>query len=228
MKIDKAIIFFFLVIIAITFSLIIITYQFTSITSNGQLIYDFSLGIFCSALVALFVSIISARSKFFTLLNKILFICKQIKSNFDKTYYIEQDRLLTITEELVKNFEEFYQTYSDIDFLWLINCKYKEPLEGLCFRLESFISPFCSFVNNNGIKQIHEKDIERLQLEINTKVKIDFHEFICTYVDLYTIYDNKLLTSVLEWDEISQDLYNWVGDKKLHETINQIINNRVR
>jgi len=224
MKIDKATINSLLILIGVTLLCTIISFFLITGNANWQLPFDLSFGIFGSAVVALFVSVISAKSKFFTL-NKILYICKQVNFNFNKTYYVENDRLLVIANELVDNFEDFYQFYQDVDFLRIINCRYQKPITNLFNAFAKFENPFISITSQNDIKPVSQRDIEHLRLELIV-IKTEFHKFICAYVDLYTLYDKELLNSIIELDDISTNPFEWNGTTKKHESIKQIISNR--
>ena len=225
MKTDKSTVNFMLIIIGATLLLTILFFLVKSYSAIWQLLFELFIGIFCSAIVALLVSIVAVRSKFFTLLNKILFICKQVILNFNKTYYVENDRLLKIAYELDENFKDFYQLYQEMVFLCIINRRFQKPINKLFLSISTLISPFLSIKLQDDIKPISHLEIEHLRSEI-IAIRLMFHEFVYSYIDLYTFYDKELLSLFLEWDDESSNPFDRNSINKKHESIKEIISSR--
>jgi hypothetical protein len=209
----------------IAFLLSIITF----IYKNNCVWFEFAsnlfLGLFSSGVLVLFVSIISAQSIFKKSVNNILFYSRKVKNYYDEIFYIDRKRFLTVSKRIIECYEEFYKNYQDIEYTWF-NQKYKGRTQNLFNTFTTFVSPFYSSINKYEISDITEKDIDQFFLESKTMTKVKFDEFVRAYVDLYSLFDKKMLASVLQWDENSLDIHNWTDNQVKHQSIRQIINQK--
>ena len=106
----------------------------------------------------------------------------------------------------------------------LFNQNYENNIHGLFNAFTSVTEPFASAVLKDEIQDIEPKDIDSYYIDAQIMKKPDFYKFIYEYVDLYKLWDEKLLEFVLENDELAVESLTSKGKKP--ETIKQIIAKR--
>ena len=199
----------------------------TYMVKNGDMWFAFAsnlfLGLFCSGILVVFVSVISAQYKFRNSVNKILYYAKVVKGYYDWLPYSDKSRFMQISKKLVDCYDEFYKYYTEIEFLFF-NKKYEKSIRDLFNAFTDFISPFNSAVIKDEIRVVEQKDVDFYYAESQTMTKLKFHEFIFRYVDLYSLWDKKLLAFVIENDDNAKETYSDKG--KRHETIKQILSQK--
>jgi hypothetical protein len=208
---------------ALLFSLL--SYAFKSCNNWLEFISYLFLGLFGSGVVVAFASAISAKNKFKRSMNNILFNAKVTKIYYDDLIYIDKGRFLKFSQKILDSYNNFYQSYTEIEFMFF-NRKFEKNIVSLFNTFTSFVGPFASAVRNNEIQDITPKDLGFYYSEARTMTKLKFYEFIHSYVDLYSLWDSKMLAWIVTEDELAQDSYATGGRPKKHETIKQIMGKR--
>ena len=180
------------------------------------------LGLFGSGVVVVFVSVISAKNRFKNSMNKMLFNAKVAKIYYDEFLYIDKGRFLKYSQKLLDCYNNFYQSFTEIEFMFF-NRKFEKNIVSLFNTFTSFVGPFATAIRNNEIQDITSKNLDFYYSEARTMTKIKFYEFINSYVDLYSLWDRKMLDWVINQDELAQDSYTSTGRAIRHETIKQIM-----
>jgi hypothetical protein len=200
---------------------------FNYLVKNGDTWFVYAsslfLGLFCSGVLVVLVAVISAQYKFKNSVNKILFYSKVVKAYYDRLPYSDKSRFIQISRKIVDCFTDFYKNYTEIEFLFF-NRKYEKDIRALFIAFTDFTSPFNSAVIKDDIQVIEQKDVDFYYAESQTFAKLKFYEFIFKYVDLYTLWDKKLIASVMDADDLTQEIHDEKGMK--HETIRQILAKR--
>ena len=201
------------------------SYAFRTCNNWFEFLSYLFLGLFGSGVVVVFASVISANNKFKRSMNNILFNAKVAKIYYDEIIYVNKGRFLKLSKNILDCYNNFYQSYTEIEFMFF-NRKFEKNIVSLFNTFTSFIGPFASAVRNNEIQEITSIDLDFYYSEARTMTKIKFYEFINSYVDLYSLWDNKMLDWVINQDELTQDSYASKGKAIRHETIKQIIGKR--
>ncbi len=199
MKIEKQTIVWMFILVIVAFGACVLLRNIDC--KNSTLLYDLSLGVFGSAFVSLLVSFAILRSKFSATIEQIFFICKKIKNAFDKTYFTDEAKFELIVREIAKLHKEFYYHYQEIEYIFLVNCKYKKPIIALFEKYSTFIVVFLTLEEQYDYSPNLTEEINHKILEIKTMGKINFAEFIACYVDLYKLIDERLCNERIKWDE---------------------------
>jgi hypothetical protein len=197
------------------------------LVKNGDTLFVFAsnlfLGLFCSGVLVILVSVISAQYKFKNSINNILYYSKVVKTYYDWLPHSDKSRFMQISRKIVDCYRDFYKNYAEIEFLFF-NRKYEKNIRALFIAFTNFTSPFNSAVIKDEIQVIEQKDIDFYYAESQTMTKFKFYEFIFKYIDLYALWNKKLLTSVIEADELMKETH--IEKDKKHETIKQILAKR--
>lgn len=230
MDVDKTTIRYAFVLSLIAFLLSLLAQMFsfskqTTESGNAWLIFasNLVLGLFGNGILIVLVVMISAQRKFTNLVNKMLFYSKNAKIYYDRLTYADKSRFLLTSQKVVGCYENFYQSYTEVEFM-LFNRKYEKNIRSLLNSFTTFVSPFNSAIIASETRNILSKDIDFYQAEAQTMTKLKFHEFICDYVELYALWDRKTLEFIMNEDERSKALYR--DEDRKHETIREIIAKR--
>lgn len=215
-------------LIVLLLSLVVQAFSFSQSTtesSNTWLGYasNLLLGFFSNGVLIVLVSMISAQRKFKILVNKMLFYSKVAKIYYDRLPYADKSRFLLISQKVVDCYENFYQNFTEIEFMQF-NRRYEENIRSLFNSFTTFVGPFNSAVITSETHDIPPKDYDFYQTEAQTMTKLKFHDFIYDYVDLYALWDRKMLDFVIDEDEWSKAEYG--HEERKHETIREIIAKR--
>ena len=197
------------------------------LVKNGDMWFLFAsnlfVGLFCSGVLVVLVSVISAQYKFKKSVNNILYYSKVLKTYYNWFPYSDKKRFMQISRKIVDCYTDFYKNYAEIEFLFF-NRKYEKDIRALFIAFTDITSPFNSAVIKDETQVVEQKDIDFYYAESQTMSQIKFYEFIFKYADLYTHWDKKLFASVMDADDLIQETHIEKGKK--HETIRQILAKR--
>lgn len=148
------------------------------------------------------------------------------KSESAREYYgsfsnIEKSRFLLISQKIIDSYTDFEKNYAEIEFM-LFNRKYEKSIRNFCNAFREFVSPFNAVVWKNETEGIDAKDMGFYYIESQTMTKVKFYEFIYKYIDLYALWDKKMLAFIIDFDERAKQVHS--GHHS--ETIKQIIAQR--
>ena len=94
------------------------------LVKNGNMWFAFasnlSLGLFCSEILVVLVSVISAQYKFKNSVNKILYYSKVVKVYYDWLPYSDKSQFMQISKKIVDCYADFYKNYTEIASLFLV------------------------------------------------------------------------------------------------------------
>lgn len=227
MDVDKTTIRFSFVfsLIVLLLALLVQVYSLShSATEGNNTWLDFAsnllLGFFSNGALIVLISMISAQRKFKNLVNKLLFYSKVAKVYYDRLQYADKSRFLVISQKVVDCYENFYQNYTEIEFM-LFNQRYEKNIRSLFNSFTNFVSPFNSAIITSESRDIPPEDIDFYQAEAQTMTKSKLYDFVYNYVELYTLWDRKMLDFIIDQDEWSKMKYD--NEDVKHETIREII-----
>jgi hypothetical protein len=222
METDKKVIRFFSLFCILSLALAFLSYAFKCRNSWLEFLSYLFLGLFGSGVVVIFVSVISAKNRFKKSMNKMLFYAKVAKISYDEFLYIDKGRFIKYSQKFIECHNNFYNCYTTIEYVYF-NRKFEKYIKNLFTTFTAFVAPFASAVSKNEIRDITAKDLDFYFAEARTLTRIKFYEFVHSYVDLYSLWDRKMLDFDIDVDETAKESYSTrdVGIK--HETIKQIL-----
>jgi len=180
------------------------------------------LGLFSGGVLAVLISMISFQNRFKKSVNKMLFISNNSKICYDEIFYIDRERLLPISKKIIDYYDDFSQIYNGIEFLFL-NGKFNKKIQSLYFAFTTFVSPFNSLLIKDEIHDLAQQDLDFYFSEARSLTKLKFYEFVHSYVDLYSLWDKKMLDFMIEVDEDAKGNFSSKDVDIKHETIKQIM-----
>jgi hypothetical protein len=142
-------------------------------------------GVFCSGVLVVLASVITAQYKFKKSVNNILYYSKVLKTYYDWLPYSDKKRFMQISRKIADCYTDFYKNYTEIEFLFF-NRKFEKDIRALFIAFTDITSPFYSAVIKDEIQVVKQKDIDFYYAESQTMTKIKFYEFVFKYADLYT------------------------------------------
>jgi hypothetical protein len=177
------------------------------------------LGLFCNGTLIIAVSIISNIYKFKKCVNNMLFYSRNAKTYYDRLPYSNTNKYISIFSSILEAYQKCYSNYSEIEYIFITK-KYKNAIRDLFTTFSAFVCRFNSAIIENEVQEIDEKRLSFYFNESQSFSKLDMHEFIYKYADLYSIWDNRLFAEVIENESFVDSKHN------KHETIRQILAKR--